>query len=201
MMRSILVLLFLNYCLVVNGQNTGGNPTLVNFTAQRAGNNVRVDWTIRLGFSCTSVYVMYSTDSINYVPIFQYPGICGATTQDESYTFTHTTPSSGNNYYKMNLGNFGVSGIIPVFMVMYGNDGLSITTSAENKHEVYFNNPANTSFTVELFSLDGKLKYRREGIEDDHFAIPAIPGNSEAILIRLIGVDGKVYLGKYFNLN
>src|SRR5574337_420258 len=125
-MRNLsLILILLSLAGYVNGQNTGGNPTLVSFTAQRVGDEVKIDWTIRIGFSCTSVYVMHSIDSISFTPIYQYPGICGASTQDQGYSFTHSVPSPGKNYYKMELGNYGTSAVIPVYMVLYGSDGLT----------------------------------------------------------------------------
>lgn len=182
----------------VSGQNTGGNPTLVNFTAQRTGDEVIINWTIRAGFSCTSAYVMHSTDSLNFSPVYEYPGICGASSNDEIYSFTHASPSGGKNYYRMDLGNYGNSAVIPVYMILFGNDGFTFGTNENGRKSIYFFNPGNAMFTLDIYSLDGKACYHAEKINGEHIPVPSVP--MQGILIfRLTGEDGTVYTGKYFN--
>ncbi len=186
--------------LIVSSQNTGGNPTLVNFTAQRAGDAVILNWTIRAGNNCATVYVMHSTDSINFEPIYEYPGICGANSTDEQYAFTDESPSNGKNYYRMDLGNFGNSAVIPLYMILFGSDGFTIATNENGLSSIYFNNPGNTLFTMDVYSAESKLCYHKEQINGDNISIPLLPG--EGIMIfRLTGKDGTVYTGKYFNKN
>lgn len=199
MMRlALLFFAFLFTIGKISGQNTGGNPTLVSFNAVRAVDEVKIDWTIRIGFSCTSVYVMHSTDSVNFSPIYQYPGICGASTEDLTYTFTHTTPSPGNNYYKMELGTYGVSGVIPVYMIMYGDNGITVTTDESGNHEAYYYNPGNVSFTMELFDVTGKVAYVQNNIYGDHVEIPRI-NVMGIIILRMTGDDGTVYTARFTN--
>lgn len=189
---AFLLIALLFFSESVEGQNTGGNPTLSSFNATRSNDVVNIDWTIRVGFSCSSVYVLHSTDSVSFVPIYEYPGICGASTEDITYSFVHTTPSSGNNYYKMDLGSFGVSGIIPVTMILYGNDGITVTTDESGNQHAYYYNPSNVSFTMELLDVSGNVVFRQAGIDGDHVEIPRLELNG-VLIVRMSGDDGTLY--------
>lgn len=196
---AVLFLIVFSWTVHLSAQNTGGNPALAGFNAQRSGDHVIVTWTIRSGFSCASVNVLHSTDSVNFSSIYEYPGICGASSQDESYSFTHTTPSTGKNYYKLDLGTYGTSSVVVVNMISYSNSGLIITGGTGDKHEVYFSNPANTIFSLELFDSNGKLIYTKGDIEGDRTDLPVIPGANSIIILRLSGNDGTIYEDKYVN--
>jgi hypothetical protein len=180
-------------------QNTGGNPSLAAFDALRNGDEVVVKWIVKSGFSCAAVNVLHSTDSITFTSIYEYPGICGASSVDESYSFTHTAPSSGKNYYKMDLGSYGTSAVVMVEMVFYGTAGFVITGSPGTAHKVYFSNAGNAIFTLELFNTEGKLLYTKQDIEGDNSEIPAMEGTDVVIILRLSGNDGRIYHGKYLN--
>jgi len=190
-------LIYLFLLVEAPSQTTGGNPALVNFTAERVNDAVNIQWTIRNGFSCTSVYVMHSTDSVNFHPIHEFPGICGAAGQDESYSFLHTNHSPGSNYYKMELGSNGVSGIIPIYLILYGSDGLTIVTNSDGSHSAHYYNPNNTLFTIELFSETGKSIFRQTEISGDQVTIPNAGNGLKVVLITLTGADGTLYTGKY----
>lgn len=172
---------------------------MASFNAQRSGDHVIVTWTIRSGFSCASVNVLHSTDSINFTSIYEYPGICGASTLDESYSFTHTAPSTGKNFYKLDLGSYGTSAVVVVNMISYGTNGLVITGDPGSQHEVFFSNSANAIFYMELFDVNGKIIYSQQEIEGDQITLPLITTSNGIIIVRLTGNDGTIYEGKYAN--
>jgi hypothetical protein len=181
---------------IAYGQTTP-YPTIENFTAHRAGDAVVLNWTISPGMTCATVYVMHSTDSINFTPIFEYPGICGPNAVSESHSFTDESPESAKNYYRMDIGNETGARIIPVYMILFGNDGVSITTN-ENGGNIHFYNPANVLYTLNIYSIDGKLCYNEEKINSDTIPLPAI-STAGLLIFHLAGEDGTVYTGKYFN--
>ncbi|MDQ3110283.1 MAG: hypothetical protein M3R17_10340 [Bacteroidota bacterium] len=195
--RTILYTLTFFFCVVVNAQNTGGNYALISFDALRSGNQAAISWTVRAGYSCAAVTVLHSTDSVNFTAIFEYPGICGASTQHETYTFTHQAPASGKNFYKMDLDNYGTSAVVNVNMVPYGNGGFVVVTSGTDVHQLYFNNPARTSFVLEVFSISGVLLYRKDEITGEELTFPTLNGMKGVIIFHLTGKDGTVYSGKY----
>lgn len=193
--RGLLFIAIVLFTGEVAGQNTGGNQTLTSFNAERTNDFVSIDWTIRVGFSCSSVYVLHSTDSISFTRIYEYPGICGASTEDKTYSFLHTTPSSGHNYYRVDLGSYGVSGIVPVSMVFYGSDGITIATEVNGQHRAYYYNPGNVSFDMELVDVRGNVIFRQAGIMGDNVEIPRLQTN-EIYIVRMQGEDGSVYTAR-----
>jgi hypothetical protein len=194
--------LFFIALLISSGANAYGQatayPTIEDFTAYRAGDAVVLNWTVSPGVTCATVYVMHSTDSINFSPIYEYPGICGPNAVSESHSFTHEFPSATKNYYRMDIGSQEGSTIIPIYMIFFGNDGFTITTNENGGGNIHFYNPANVLYTLNIYSFDGRLCYREEKINSDSIALPAI--STDGLLIfHLVGEDGTVYTGKYFN--
>jgi hypothetical protein len=184
--------------LIANAQST--YPTIDQFTAYRAGDAVVLNWTISPGMTCPSIFVMHSTDSINFSPIYEYLGVCGPNAHSETHSFTHESPSSMKNYYRMDVGSEKGATIIPVHMILYGADGFTVTTNETGRSGIHFYNPAHTLYTLEVYSLDGKVCYHDEKINGDNALLPNL--SEEGILIfRLTGEDGTVYTGKYFNIS
>lgn len=97
MMKLNFVLFFSIICTLLSTWQS--NPTLANFSAQQISNSVNISWTVKAGFSCTDVNVEHSTDSINFISIYTYPGVCGATSEDQDYDFVQQNPDKNTNNY------------------------------------------------------------------------------------------------------
>ena len=82
----------------------GFGQRISNLNVFIAGTGVSIKFTITKGTSCNGYNILYSSDSINYTPIYNFPGICGNTSTDENITYLHATPKvNANNYYKVEL--------------------------------------------------------------------------------------------------
>lgn len=77
-----------------------------NFNVFVAGSNVGVKFTIAPGASCSGYKIWHSLDStyFGFTPLFDYPGICGASGSPEDVSYTHGNPTVNQvNYYKVEL--------------------------------------------------------------------------------------------------
>ncbi len=140
------------------------NPALTNFSVQQIDNSISIAWTVKAGFSCTDVNVEYSTDSVNFFPIYTYPGVCGATSEDQDYDFVQESPSSNKkNFYRMNLGNYGLSQVLSVYYANYGAKGFSIIPNPiAGAGTLKFYNPRNASFNFEVYNSSGVFVHFQE---------------------------------------
>lgn len=54
------------------------------------------------GNPCKGIRVHQSTDGINFQDIYEFPGICGSPSADESYYYTDESPGKNKlNFYRL----------------------------------------------------------------------------------------------------
>jgi len=97
-MRALLlnILLLFNFCSF--------SQRIQNFNVFAAGTGVGIKFTITKGNQCSGYAIWYSADSINFSPLYTYPGICGDVNTDQDQSYTHTNPlQNQTNYYKVEL--------------------------------------------------------------------------------------------------
>jgi hypothetical protein len=107
------LLLFIFGCIAFAGSAQRINDLNLFF----AGNGVTVKFIISKGTSCNGYNILHSIDSINFNTIYNFPGICGNTSNDESISYFHASPKiNNNNYYKIELIPIEVSVIKKIFV-------------------------------------------------------------------------------------
>jgi hypothetical protein len=84
--------------------------SLVNSQNQGTTSQVLIRFTISPGQSCPGYEILHCTDSLNYLSIYNYAGICGNQSTSESFNFTHGSPGIEMiNYYKVSIPGFETS--------------------------------------------------------------------------------------------
>jgi hypothetical protein len=95
---------------------------------------VTIKFTVAAGSPCNGFSIMHSVDSINYVEIFNDPGICGGAGVNEDKSYTDPNPAvNAVNYYRIQLFPFEQSAAKSIFistggatsMIVYPNPLIS----------------------------------------------------------------------------
>lgn len=103
-MRLILVSVFLSLSLIGFSQRISG------FSLYPANTSITIRFSILPGPSCSGYSIFHCTDSVNYVEIYNYAGICGNSGSTETFTFTHNNPLANQvNYYKIQIFPYEVA--------------------------------------------------------------------------------------------
>ncbi len=90
---------------------------IISFDGFITNNLVGLRFTVSKGNACTGYNIFHSTDSLNFNPIYQYAGICGSTTKDEQFSYTHQNPALDVvNYYQVELIPADRSKILRIFV-------------------------------------------------------------------------------------
>jgi hypothetical protein len=90
---------------------------IIQFDGFVTSNVVGLRFTVSKGNACTGYNIYHSADSLNFSPIYQYAGICGSTTKDEQFSFTHQNPiPEQTNYYQVELVPLDKSRILRLFV-------------------------------------------------------------------------------------
>lgn len=106
---AIVMLMFLIGC--VKAQR------IQNFYVFAAANSVGIRFTITQGPQCNGYTIYHSTDSINFIPIEDYVGVCGDQTRSVEYSFTHSAPAINQvNYYKVSIFPQETSPVARIFV-------------------------------------------------------------------------------------
>jgi hypothetical protein len=176
---------------------------LVAFELNRYQNTVVVTWEIESGNLCSGVQVEHSSDSINFTSIYDYPGVCGSSTANERYSFSHTNPiSNAKNYYRINLGTNGISEVLSITFVKVEENGYALfPMPLESGSKIYFSNDNNETVAIAIYNSSGAIAYQSKPTKTNEFNLGNIPlpiGLYHFIIIMADkkSVEGKFVVGK-----
>ena len=168
---------------------------LEKFTAVQQAENVLLTWAVSKEINVQHYQVAYSTDNIKFISL----GITAAT-GSQNYSWLHTTPINGSNYYR--LGITGTNGSITYSTIQRVNFGKNATvTMYPNPAKDFIHiKPAaymiTKPATVSLSSIDGKvlsLKKINALSQTETVDISAYP---EGEYILRIDTDNKITVKK-----
>ncbi|MBA3970935.1 MAG: T9SS type A sorting domain-containing protein [Bacteroidetes bacterium] len=192
------ILLFTSFSLKAQSP-----PMLTAFEVNRFQNNILVDWEIAAGNFCTGLKVEHSTDSVNFVSIYDYPGICGNTTVNERYSFLHTNPVSNvRNYYRINLNTNGISDILGITFIKLEETGYALfPMPLTSNSKLYFNNDKKENVTLVIYNSAGAKVHEQQGIKNNevnmgNLVLPAGLYHFNVIIAEKRNIEGKFVIVK-----
>ena len=191
----LLVLLFTG-SILVQAQNP---PMLAAFEINRFQNQVVVTWEIESGNLCSGVQVEHSSDSINFTSIYDYPGVCGSSTANERYTFSHTNPiSNAKNYYRINLGTNGISQVLSITFVKLEENGYALfPMPLEPNSKIYFSNDNNETVIIVIYNSAGAIAYQSKPTKTNEFSLGNLPFVLGIYHFSIVRADKKSIEGKF----
>jgi len=179
--HSLAVLLLCSPVFVLSQQ---GENLLSDFRTQQVGNNVHVNFTIEAGNSyCLGVGLERGLDSVNFEVIAAIAGVCGGSEFAESYLLVDSFPyPNQTNYYRLVLGEVGISEIIPVHFIEL-EDGMKLFPNPTNHFsKLVFDNPSNSRFNFSLYDATGNI------------LPPYFSGNGSEVIIDTSTMEVGVYV-------
>lgn len=132
-----------------------------NFHTFLGGTNVGIRFTITKGPQCSGYTIYHSLDSINYIQIYDYPGVCGDMNVNQEISYTHSSPAFNQvNYYRVELVPFESSPVSRIYvtdqvrssMLVYPNP----VTQTSDLLSLKFFNASNIRVIGFLFNQYGK---------------------------------------------
>jgi hypothetical protein len=133
-------------------------PSLQSFKIERFRDEILIVWEISSGNLCSGLKIEHSIDSLNFLGIFDYPGICGNSSVSERYSFSHMHPVANSlNFYRIDLNTNGTSETLKVFYADLKEKNYSLFPNpVSTSTNLYFNNPDNETVTFRIYNLNGK---------------------------------------------
>ncbi len=119
--RITLKILFTYLFLLLAGLNFA--QRIVNFNVSIVGgqnqtaNQVLVRFSLTPGQACPGYEILHSIDSLNFLQVYNYAGICGNQSTEENFSFVHGGPAPNQiNYYKISIPGFETSSIRSLYV-------------------------------------------------------------------------------------
>jgi hypothetical protein len=135
---------------------------IANFNLSQVNNAVNTRFTLVTGVECYGYKILHSLDSINYSEVYDYPGVCGDSGTDETYSNLHENPTANKlNYYKVQLSTIETSAALSIFVFSSENGQIAIYPNPvhTNTHnlKVRISNLNNVEIKAEIYNQWGKL--------------------------------------------
>ena len=155
------------------------------FNVQQENNKVVVFLTINGGIQCSGLQVQRSTDSINFIMIYEFPGVCGSPGADESYVWVDDFP----------VKNTIVSDPKSVFFQYYKSNELLITPNPCEDCTVRFPNDKREKVRIQLSSIDGKFLLEEE-TSSNFYSLSNFDLKGSIFFVSIFYENGKKITGK-----
>lgn len=195
-MKRVCFLLFL---LPIFGLAQEPHAILASLNAYKQTNGILLRWVIKGGSQCNGTKVFRRSGEEDFELINHIPGICGSSTENETYQFFDSIPLPNEyNHYKLELGFQGFSDTITVFYENFGNTDHQVFADHEaNTYRILFSNDLNRDARLQLFDAMGREVYTETATDSD-FSIQPTALKAGVYIYRITGVSEKDIEGKFY---
>ncbi len=138
----------------------GGPPlpiSLLDFTATKQTSTVKLDWKSSLEINSKEFEVQYSTDAVSWKTIATLAA-AGNSSVNRSYSYIHSNPVKGINYYRLNMKDISSSSkLSEIRQATFSDAGVVRIWPNPTTDRIFINNNQNSVFElVAIYSSDGK---------------------------------------------
>ncbi len=167
------------------------NAALSAFTGAQVKDSVFLSFTMNGGYTCNGIGVQRGTDTLHFALIGDIQGVCGSPVFETSYTFTDPAPVDNTvNHYRLDLGNYGYSPVLPVFFKKLNAHGFALSANpCAGDCTMYFENAQNKALTVRIFDTNGHLQVSETVHGRSYSLKPAFPARGLYHYMVLSGND------------
>jgi len=138
---------------------------LTGFKANRHRSDIQLDWTTETERDNDYFAIEHSTNGTDFSTIKTLEG-AGTSSERHSYTYTHTRPVSGDNYYRLRMmdteGKETYSNVIVEKFTSALNEISIFPQPAAEQAKIYMQSPAQELATMQVYDLSGKLVHTSE---------------------------------------
>jgi hypothetical protein len=165
---SIFIFLLCNY--IASAQQ---DSIFKYINAVQTEDGVLISFTIKGGITCTGVEVERSKDGISFDAIYEFVGVCGSISVDESYSFLDSSPEKNHlNYYRLELGSLGLySTTLTVHSLDFSESGILVAPQPCTVDcKIWFRNFSNELFDLTVYDGQGR-KSLQNSTTGNHFEL------------------------------
>ncbi len=184
---------------IFESENSNLPVSLGQFSAVGQNESVLISWTTFIEINNEKFIVEYSLDGMNYEGIAE---IAGAGNSNVPIDYEYVDFSRGDLvYYRLKQKDFDGKTTVssPVIVNKLAINQLSLISAfiSDNQLNVIFNEPLETTFTIDIIELSGKLIYSVSKYSNEsNIQISLSDRSFQGIAIMRVTIDGEVFSKK-----
>ncbi len=138
---------------------------LTDLKATRQRSNIQLDWTTETERDNEYFALEHSTNGIDFSTIKTLEG-AGTSSEKQQYTYTHTTPANGDNYYRLRMidieGKEAYSKVVVEKFISVLNETSVFPQPAAEQAKIYIQSSAQESVDMQVYDLTGRMIYNNQ---------------------------------------
>lgn len=124
---------------------------------------ILLTWNIVDGNNCNGINILRSPNDSVYTTIGVIPGVCGAVSDEEKYSFLDENPFKNQvNYYKLQLGGQGFTTPLSISFYETNEKGFIVFPNPSSDVFYVYINEIYTESEVEIIDLDGRIIFNEK---------------------------------------
>jgi hypothetical protein len=173
---------------------------LNHFRASEASGKVYLSWEIKAGNQCNGIDIERSADGVHFSKIGDIQGVCGSADFAQAYNYTDNTPTPNSfNYYRLILGQQGISDTVVVKIIDVGSKGYVVAPNpADEQSLVYFNAPAGSLSRIIVYNQNGTRVFESADTPGNSISMAGFCGNRGIYPFAIVSDNGSRITGKLF---
>ena len=169
------------------------HPIISYFTGDVYNDQILLSWNIVDGNNCNGINILRSADDSIYTVIGNIPGICGAVSDLEKYSFLDENPLKNQiNYYKLQLGGQGYTTALSIAFYETNEKGFIVFPNPSNDIFYLFISDVYTESEVEIIDVNGRQVYNEKVNSGSLIEINPVSIRSGTYILRLKNGDDVV---------
>ncbi len=192
---------FVSLIIALVGLNSYGQIELYlsDYQLIEENNKALITWTTSAGFTCEDITIEHGTDTAEMTPVYKYPGVCGSTSTEESYTYLfRDIIYNSTNYFRINLGRYGTSPLMTIRIVkLEGLNPIVYPNPIQPSSVLVFRNPDRDEAKITVINAMGQQVGADVVTRQREVAIADLGVQSPGTYFLFIEINGIRSRGKF----
>lgn len=192
--KKIVLFIFVFFFIGINAQTR-----IYNFNTLSLGDSVRLNFTILQGTTtCAGYQVLKGSDSLVLNPIYVYPGICGSTSFNQTYSYTDFSPNKLTpNFYQILIPPSDYSPVKRVDLALNFSNLLIYPQPVEDILNITISGQKNYYYEISIYDRFGRKRGFGTGDVIDKITIDVSSFTEGVYVFYIAQSGGNVYRGKF----
>lgn len=190
---------FIIFVFLIGFSSVKAQTRIYNFYTVALGDSVRLTFTILQGTTtCAPYEIRRGSDSLNLVPIHNYPTICGSTSFNETHNYTDFSPNKLTpNFYQIHIPPNDYSQVLRVDLAASFSNLLIYPQPVEDILSISIKDQKNYYYEINIYDRFGRKKGFGSGNAVDKINLD-VSGFAEGVYVFfIVQGGGNSYRGKF----
>ena len=193
-LKKLILIVFVFACIGLKAQSR-----IYNFYTIAMGDSVKCTFTIlQASVTCPGYQILKGSDSLNLNPIYVYPGICGSTNFNQTFSYTDFSPNKLTpNFYQIHIPPNDYSIVKRVDLAASFSNLLIYPQPVEDALSILISGQKNYYYEINIFDRFGRKKGFGSGNATDKISLDVSSFAEGVYVFYIVTNNAGNYRGKF----